>query len=152
MAERAGSPSLQPRKKARTVPKPILHHMCCVDGMKQMDDATTRLVFADPPYGIGVQGGATWDPANGEGYMGFAKAWLTEACRILMPGGTLLFFGSPCKLWTSRMNIMLEDELGMTHMQSCAWCYSQGKRSPFSPNLWTVATHHTSLLRWRRTP
>ena len=134
------------------MPKPILHHMCCVDGMKQMDDATTRLVFADPPYGIGVQGGATWDPANGEGYMGFAKAWLTEACRILMPGGTLLFFGSPCKLWTSRMNIMLEDELGMTHMQSCAWCYSQGKRSPFSPNLWTVATHHTSLLRWRRTP
>ena len=97
--------------------------------MKQIGDATARLVIADPPYGIGVAGGAMWDSTDAAGYMGFAKAWLAEACRILMPGGTLLFFASPCKLWASRMNVLLEDEFKMTHMQSCAWCYSQGTHS-----------------------
>lgn len=91
--------------------------------LKQLKDASVRLVLADPPYGIGVQG-ATWD--GDEGYMGFAKAWLSEATRVLQPGGTLLYFSSPCTIWASRINVMLEDSCNLTHQQTLTWVYAQG--------------------------
>jgi DNA modification methylase len=91
--------------------------------MKALKDASVRLVLADPPYGIGVQG-VKWDGADG--YMGFAKAWLAEATRILQPGGTLLYFSSPCTIWSSRINVLLQDTFQMNHQQTLTWVYGQG--------------------------
>lgn len=116
-----GSPSLAPRKKARTVPTPRVVHGDCVQHMKTLKDSSARLVLADPPYGVGS---ATWD--GSDGYMGFARAWLSEAARVLQAGGTLIYFASPCTIWSSRINVMLEDELGLKHQQTMTWIYSQG--------------------------
>lgn len=151
--ERAASPSLQPRKAQKKVPTPILHHLSCLEGMANLPSSSTRLVLADPPYGIGVSGGATWDCMQGSDYMDFARAWLKEAVRILMPGGTLLFFASPCKLWVSRMNLILNDELEMNHIQTLAWVYSQGTHT-FMLQLVYTHTHifFFACLRWRRAP
>ena len=117
------SPSLAPRKKQRTVGAPVVCHSDCVLTLKGVKDNSIRLVLADPPYGIGV-GGAKWD--GDKGYMDFAKAWLTEAVRVLQPGGTLLFFASPCTIWSSRVNVMLEDVFKLKHQQTLSWIYAQG--------------------------
>lgn len=123
MSAGPSSPSLAPRKKQRTVARPRVYHSNCIEKMKEMRDGSVRLVLADPPYGIGVQG-AKWD--GDEGYMGFAKAWLKEAARILQPGGTLLYFSSPCTIWSSRINVLLQDAHKLTHQQTLTWVYAQG--------------------------
>lgn len=119
------SPSLAPRKKARTVLAPRVYHGCCIEKMKELRDASVRLVLADPPYGIGVQG-VKWDDPSGDGYMGFAKAFLAEATRVLQPGGTLLYFSSPCTIWASRINVVLADTFKLSHQQTLTWVYAQG--------------------------
>ena len=123
-----GSPSLAPRKKQRVVPRSRVVHGDCVAGMRAMDAGSASLVLADPPYGIG---NFRWD--GPEGYMPFAEAWLTEAARVLRPGGALLFFGSPCAIWMSRMNVFLDGVEGMEHQQTLTWVYSQGIRHSFEP-------------------
>ena len=121
------SPSLAPRKKRRMVADARVIHGDCVRGMRRLPENSVALVLADPPYGIDA---ASWD--GPDGYMGFAAAWLGEAQRILKPGGSLLFFGSPCTIFTSRMNVLLEDTLGMQHKQTLTWVYAQGpwRRAP----------------------
>ena len=147
MADRCSSPSLQPRKKQKKVADAVLSHKCCIEGMKEMPDASVRLIVADPPYGN--VNGAKWD--NAQTYIVFARAWLEQASRILAPGGTLLFFGSPCKIWTSRMNVMLEDELGLTHVQTLSWCYSQGGDSRLE-NMRNYAVRHEIVEWWTKKP
>jgi DNA modification methylase len=108
-------------------------------------------VFVYTAYGIGVQG-VKWDGI--EGYMGFAAAWLEQAARVLQPGGTLLYFSSPCTIWASRMNVLLQDTLGLKHEQTLTWVYSQGTllNSNTCPlcairHLWDSAQVETRVLR-----
>ena len=59
-------------------------------------------------------------------YMSFAMSWLRECVRLLRPGGALLLYGSPERLHVARMSILLEDSLGMRHVQDMPWVYTQG--------------------------
>ena len=141
------SPSLAPRKKRRVVPDARVVHGDCVQGMQTgVDDDSVSLVLADPPYGVG---NFSWD--GSEGYMGFAEAWLTEVKRVLKPGGSLLFFGSPCTIWTSRMNVLLEDTLGMKHMQTLTWVYSQGGDARLE-TMKQYAVRSEAIEWWVKTP
>ncbi len=148
MSAAVSSPSLAPRKKPKQIPRPRVCKENCIDGMKKMATSSVRLVLADPPYGIGVQG-AEWD--GDDGYLGFARAWLAEAVRILQPGGTLLFFSSPCTIWSSRMNVLLEDELNMKHQQTLSWIYSQGGDSRLE-SMKQYAVRSETVEWWTKKP
>ena len=142
----ATSPSLAPRKKQRVVPPSRVVHGDCVAGMRAMPEGSASVVLADPPYGVGT---FSWD--GPEGYMAFAEAWLTEAKRVLRPGGALLFFGSPCTIWTSRMNVLLADTLGMDHVQTLTWCYSQGGDARLE-TMKQYAVRSETLEWWTKAP
>jgi DNA modification methylase len=62
-----------------------------VEGMQARPAGSARLVFADPPYNLGVDygGGAGADRLPDAAYMAWACRWLTEAVRLLTPDGSL---------------------------------------------------------------
>ena len=116
--------------------------------MKLLKTASVRLVLADPPYGIGVRG-AAWD-GDGE-YMGFANAWLKEAIRVLQPGGTLLYYSSPCTIWSSRINVLLEDTFKLKHQQTLTWVYAQGGDSRLE-SMKQYAVRSETIEWWTKPP
>ena len=91
--------------------------------MKQLLDNSVDLILCDPPYDIGV-GNMNWDKVDN--YMKFAHDWLVECVRTLRPGGALLLYGSPCRVWIARMTLLLVDNLGMNYVQDMPWVYTQG--------------------------
>lgn len=121
----APPPPAPPPPAPPRLPPARVEHESCIEGMKKLADASVHLVLADPPYDIALKG-ASWD--NREGYLGFAHEWLAQAVRILRPGGSLLYFSSPCTIWSSRMNVMLADEFKLDHVQTLTWIYGQGLR------------------------
>lgn len=101
-----------------------IRHADCVEGLRAgVGTDSARLVICDPPYDIGV-GGEHWDSIPD--YMGAARGWLAQCARVLVPGGALLLYGSPCRQHHSRMCVMLEDELGLRLVQHLPWVYRQG--------------------------
>jgi site-specific DNA-methyltransferase (adenine-specific) len=59
--------------------------------LASLQDASVHLVVADPPYGIGK---AEWDTfASRKTYVDWARAWLQEVQRILVPTGTAYVMG-----------------------------------------------------------
>ena len=137
-----------PPKTARLEPVPAakLVHGDCVAAMRNMESNSVDLVLSDPPYERVV--GADWD--NVDGYMKFARRWLTEAVRILRPGGALLLYGSPERNWTARQAILLEDEFGMKLVQHLVWVYSQGGGSRVSTQT-KYSVQHEQVL-WMEKP
>lgn len=106
-----------------------VHFGDCVQGMKSLPNASVDLVIADPPYDIGVQK-ATWDTVPH--YLEWSRTWLAEAERVLRPGGQLFIYGSPAKLWISRLKILAADEFGFDFKQHISWCYKQGGDARFA--------------------
>jgi len=98
-------------------------HGDCVEGMKLLANASVDLVIADPPYDIGV-GKAVWDTVPH--YMQWSRTWLAEAVRVLKPGGALMLYGSPERLWICHLKIMCADEFGLEFKQHISWVYKQG--------------------------
>jgi site-specific DNA-methyltransferase (adenine-specific)/adenine-specific DNA-methyltransferase len=106
-----------------------LHFGDCVEGMRRLPAASVDLVIADPPYDIGVQGSG-WDTVPH--YLQWSRTWLAEAERVLRPGGQLFVYGSPAKLWISRLKIIAADEFRFDFKQHISWCYKQGGDSRFA--------------------
>lgn len=97
--------------------------MDCVEGMRALEAESVDLVIADPPYDIGVQDSA-WDTVPH--YLEWSRTWLAQVKRLLRPDGQLFIYGSPQRLWISRLKIMAADEFGFTFKQHISWCYKQG--------------------------
>jgi DNA modification methylase len=99
-----------------------LHCADCVAVMASQDKDSAQLVLADPPYENVVD--ASWDKVDD--YMAFSRRWLTQATRVLRPGGALLIYGSPERTWIARLTVMLEDEFKINVVQTLCWVYNQG--------------------------
>ena len=60
---------------------------------KRLPDNSADLVCIDPPYNLGI---ADWDTFQSHNaFMSFTRAWLSEAVRVLKPGGALWIFNTP---------------------------------------------------------
>jgi len=60
-----------------------------IEVMKKMPNNSIDLVFADPPYNIGIKYDNYKDNLSQKDYLDWTDKWLTEAIRILKPTGSL---------------------------------------------------------------
>lgn len=61
----------------------------CIEIMKTFPDECIDLIFADPPYNIGMKYDKWQDNLEYEKYINWSEKWLTEAYRILKKTGSI---------------------------------------------------------------
>lgn len=62
----------------------------CIAGMARIEPGTVRLIFADPPYNIGVDYGPHHDDRmDPNAYLGWSVKWVVAAKRLLSPDGSM---------------------------------------------------------------
>ena len=79
-----------------------IYNMDCITGLSQnVNTESVDLLIADPPYYKAKHDSKTYPWNTEEDYLEWAKLWITEASRVLRPGGTFYLFGqfhALCKL------------------------------------------------------
>lgn len=88
----------------------------CIEEMLAMDRGIARLVFADPPYNMGVEydDDPTGDALPTEEYLEWCRAWMALCSRILTPDGSMWVLVHD--EWTAEYRLIL-DGLGL-HLRS----------------------------------
>jgi site-specific DNA-methyltransferase (adenine-specific) len=84
-----------------------------------MRPGSTRLVFADPPYNIGIDYGDHHNdlmaPAD---YLAWCERWIKAVVRILTPDGSMWLLCN--HEWSARLQLAME-EAGLHHHQTITW-------------------------------
>ena len=82
-----------------------VHNVDCIDLMQSMRAGSVSMIFADPPFNLNKKYASYNDNLPFEEYMEWTKKWLTEACRILKPDGSIFVYNIP-KLLTHTSDIL----------------------------------------------
>jgi len=117
-----------------------VHVMDCLEGMKRLPHEYIDLVFADPPYNIGVDYGNGNSPLDRhDAYYDWCSEWFRAVERLLKPGGAFYFmhYTEHCAYLLPRLRA-----LRFTFQHWIAWHYPTN--IGHSPNNWTRS--HRSIL------
>jgi DNA modification methylase len=95
----------------------------CVEGMNQLDESSIDSIVSDPPYGLKFMNKQFDDLGEGAQQREWHKAWLTEAYRVLKPGGHLLAFGGSR---TYHHLASAVEEVGFEVRDQIMWIYGSG--------------------------
>jgi DNA modification methylase len=91
----------------------------CLDVMPTLAAESARLVFADPPYNIGIDYGEHHDdrmpPAE---YLDWCRRWIGEAARLLTPDGSMWVLIN--WEWADHFGLMLR-EAGLHRRRWIVW-------------------------------
>ena len=112
------------------------HHIEAGDAiscLSRLDSDSIDLIVADPPYNLGKNYGNNIDLKDRQAYQDFTRDWLTQAYRVLKPGGSLYCFMGV--KFIARLYLLLEEDLQMTPQGWITWHYTQGmgRKRGFSP-------------------
>ena len=111
-----GVPVLPPQVPPIVIetPKGRLHQGDCIALMQSLDDDSVDLVFADPPFNLNKNyGEGVRDDLAETHYFEWSCAWLTEAARVLKPGGSLFLYNIP--RWATHLASWLSNRLEFRH-------------------------------------
>ncbi|MCY3625359.1 MAG: site-specific DNA-methyltransferase [Candidatus Dadabacteria bacterium] len=112
----------------------------CVNVMKDLDDESVDLVFADPPYNIKK---ADWDHFSSQKeYIDWSCVWIEQAARILKPTGSLYICGF------SEIVADIKSP-AMNFFHKCRWIIWHYKNKASLANDW--GRSHESILHFRKT-
>ena len=68
----------------------------CLDLLRSLPAESVDMAFADPPFNLGKDyGRGISDAMQADEYLRWSKSWLSEAVRVLVPGGSLFVFNLP---------------------------------------------------------
>lgn len=112
----------------------------CIEGMRNLPDASIQLVVADPPYNLGKDFGVWKETENEQRWLSWSKEWLNEAERVLAPGGNIFVYGIHHHLCWIQIHMY---ELGLTYRRQIIWFYENGFAG-YSKR--TLAAHYEPLL------
>jgi len=118
------------------MPAETTHQLTCDDAcaaLQKLKTDSIDLIIADPPYNLGKNYGNNVDLKERTEYHRFTSDWLSEARRVLKPGGSLFCFMGV--KYIARLYVTLEEELGLTPQGWITWHYTQGigRKRGFSP-------------------
>jgi hypothetical protein len=100
-----------------------LHHGDCVAFMATLPAESVSSVVCDPPYGLGFMGKEFDKLGNGKAQQAWHERWLTEALRVLKPGGHLVAFGGQRTI--HRLTCAAED-VGFEIRDTGSWLFYSG--------------------------
>lgn len=145
--------SLRNLKTERLEGDLLLYNEDCVQGAKRIPNGSVDLIVNDPPFGIGESSFATYNrdgslvrdgyveaPKDSHGYYLWTKEWMSEAFRILRPGGTLYVF-----IGFTRMREVMNAavETGFQFLNELIWKYDFGVDTA---SMKKYVTSHYSIL------
>jgi DNA modification methylase len=100
----------------------------CVAELERIEEGSARLVFADPPYNLGMDYGDDFDdrmaPAD---YLAWCTRWIAAAARVLTPDGSLWILNDWEWLWDIKP---LAERAGLHLRQPLVWYETFGEGHP----------------------
>jgi len=96
----------------------------CIEIMKTLPDKSVDLIFADPPFNIGIKYDVYNDNIPYEDYYNWSKSWIKEAYRLLKNNGTIyVAIGDE---FSAEINIILK-KIGFYFRNWIIWYYTFGQ-------------------------
>ena len=122
-------------------PVDVIYNQDCIEGMGQLPDDFVHLVVADPPYNLAKDFGSWKEIERKDEWLPWCKKWISEAKRVLAPGGSIFVYGIHHHLCWLQCYMY---EIGLTYRRQIIWYYENGfagynKRSlaaHYEPILW----------------
>jgi len=73
-----------------------LYQADCLELLRSQQTGSVQTVFADPPFNLKKNYGRNGHDDRPESeYLGWSKSWISEAVRVLTPGGALFIYNLP---------------------------------------------------------
>lgn len=96
----------------------------CIEIMKTLPDKSIDLVFADPPFNIGIKYDVHNDNMSYEEYYNWSEKWIRETYRLLKNNGTIyIAIGDE---FAAEINIILK-RVGFYFRNWIIWYYTFGQ-------------------------
>lgn len=116
----------------------------CLAVMPSLPADSVDLLFADPPFNLGkTYSSKINDALEDHEYIDWSKRWITEALRLLKPGGAFFLYNLP--RWNLRLGDFLASRLTFRHWVAINMTY----RLPIQGRLYPS---HYSLLYFVKGP
>lgn len=109
--------------KLVTLPRAVLVNADCVDAMAVMAENSVDAIVTDPPYGLRFMGKGWDDQGAGPQQRAWHARWITQALRVLKPGGHMLAFGGSRTV--QHLAVAAED-CGFEIRDTLMWVYGSG--------------------------
>jgi site-specific DNA-methyltransferase (adenine-specific) len=91
----------------------------CIEVVQAMEPGAARLVFADPPFNLGVDYGPHYnDSKDQDDYLGWSDHWIRATSRLLAEDGSLWLLIS--HEWAWRLT-GIAVQAGLHHRQTITW-------------------------------
>src|SRR5207302_6205924 len=116
----------------------------CLTIMPSLKAESVDLLFADPPFNLGKSYSSKINDALQEQeYIDWSKRWITEAIKLIKPGGAFFLYNLP--KWNLRLGDFLANRLTFRHWVAINMTY----RLPIQGRLYPS---HYSLLYFVKGP
>ena len=119
-----------------------IYHGDCLEVMAEFPSESVDLIFADPPFNIGIQYDNTDDKREYEEYVAWSERWMDAAVRLLKGNGSFYIaigdeYAAEMRMIARRKNLFLRNWI--------VWHYTFGQhqRRKFS-------RAHTHIFYWVR--